>query len=333
MKYNEIIASIDNKEYRNIYFLSGNESYYIDKISKYISTNILTEEDRSFNQVTLYGKETNTQEIIAESKQYPFGANNRVVIIKEAQHVKNIESIMDYINSPLSTTILVICYKEKKIDKRKGFFKTIQKEHLLFESNKLYENQISKWIKDYCNEQNLSITHESCAILVEHLGTDLTRITNELDKLLINLNQEKEITPSVIEQHIGINKDFNVFELQNSLGKKNVLKSNKIAKYLSSNSKHHPFVLTISSIFSFFKKVLIFKQIQNLDKATIAATLKINPFFISQYQVASRNYTTVQLNFIFKYLRDYELRSKGIDNKNTSTESLLQELIFKILHT
>ena len=333
MKYNEIIASIDNKEYRDLYFLSGNENYYIDKISKYISTKILKEEEKSFNQVVLYGKETNVQEIISEAKQYPFGASNRVVVVKEAQHVKNIEAIEDYINNPLSTTILVICYKDKKIDKRKGFFKAIQKKHLLFESNKLYENQVSKWIKNYCNEQNLSITNESCAILVEHLGTNLTRITNELNKLLIALKQEKEITPSIIEKHIGISKDFNVFELQNALGKKDVLKSNTIINYLSSNSKYHPFVLTISSVFSFFKKVLIFKQIQNLDKSTIATTLKINPFFISQYQVASRNYTTTQLNFIFKYIRDYELRSKGINNKNTSNESLLKELIFKILHT
>jgi DNA polymerase-3 subunit delta len=332
VKYNEIIASIDKKEYRNLYFLSGDESYYIDKISKYISEKILTKEEKAFNQVTLYGKDTDTSEIISEAKQYPFGSNYRVIIIKEAQNIKNIEEIEDYIKNPLSTTLLVICYK-KKIDKRKSFIKHIQKNSLLFESNKLYDNQIANWINDYCLNNNISITNEACAILAEHLGTNLTSITNELDKLLINLSQEKEITPLLIEQNIGISKDYNVFELQNSLGKKDIMQANKIAQVLSENPKHYPFVLTISSIFSFFQKVIIYKQVQNHDKQKIASTLKINPYFISQYQVASNNYSIRQLNYIFEYIREYELRSKGIGNKNTTSESLLKELTFKILHT
>ena len=333
MKYNEIIESIDKKEYKNLYFLTGDESYYIDKISKYISERILNEEEKSFNQVTLYGKETSTAEIITEVKQYPFGAINRVVIIKEAQYVINIEKLEGYIKNPLSTTILVICYKNKKIDKRKSFIKYIQKNLLLFESNKLYDNQVSNWINDYCKEKNRLISNKSCAILAEFLGVNLTKITNELEKLFISINQNQEITPILIEQNIGISKDYNVFELQNSLAKKDILQSNKIAKYLSSNSKNYPFVLTISSIFFFFQKVIIYKQLQNQSKQKIALALKINPYFISQYKVASNNYSTQQLYYIFEYIREYELRSKGINNKNTTHESLLTELIFKILHT
>ena len=332
MKYNEILDSIDNKNYLNLYFLCGEENYYIDKISNYISNTILDEEEKSFNQVVLYGKEIGHKDITSEAKQYPFGAKNRVVIIKEAQYIRNIEGIDEYLKNPLSSTILVVCYK-KKIDKRKKFFKNIIKNNQLFESNKLYENQVSNWISNYCKENKISITNEACAILVEHLGIDLSKITNELDKLLLNIDTVIEITPFLIEKHIGISKDFNIFELQNSLGKKDILNSNKIAKFLSANSKNHPFVLTINSIFSFFTKVLIFKQIQNFDKMKIASTLKINPYFISQYQIASKNYSIKQLSYIFKYIKEYELRSKGIENNNTSPKSLLEELIFKILHT
>ena len=331
MKYNEIIKSIDDKKYNNIYFLSGSESYYIDKISDYISKNILNEEDKAFNQAILYGKETNVKEIISEAKQYPFGAINRVVIVKEAQHVRNIENLDTYLENPLNTNILVICYK-KKIDARKKFFKNLKKNNYLFESNQLYENQIANWINEYCNEKGINITNESCAILAQHLGNSLSKITNELDKLLINISQDEKITPTIIEKNIGISKDYNVFELQNCLGKKNILQSNKIANFLSANSKNNPFVLTISSIFSFFKKVLIYKQISNLDRSKIASTLKINPYFVNQYQTASQNYSYNQLKKIFKFIEEYELRSKGIGNYNTSTDSLLKELIFKILH-
>jgi DNA polymerase-3 subunit delta len=331
VKYNEIIKSIDDKKYNNIYFLSGSESYYIDKISEYISKNILNEEEKAFNQAILYGKETNVKEIISEAKQYPFGAINRVIIVKEAQHVRNIENLDTYLENPLITNVLVICYK-KKIDARKKIFKNLKKNNYLFESNQLYENQIANWINEYCNEKGISITNESCAILAQHLGNNLSKITNELEKLLINISQDEKITPIIIEKNIGISKDYNVFELQNSLGNKNILQSNKIANFLSANSKNNPFVLTISSIFSFFKKVLIYKQISNLDRSKIASTLKINPYFVNQYQTASKNYSYNQLKKIFQFIEEYELRSKGIGNYSTSTDSLLKELIFKILH-
>ena len=331
MKYNEIIKSIDDKKYYNVYFLSGTESYYIDKISDYISKNILNEEEKAFNQAVLYGKETNAKEIISEAKQYPFGSQHRVVVVKEAQHIRNIENLDKYLENPLSSNVLVICYK-KKIDSRKKFFKNLKKNNYLFESNQLYENQIANWINEYCNEKGINITNESCAILAEHLGNNLSKITNELDKLLINISNDEKITPTIIEKNIGISKDYNVFELQNCLGKKNILQSNKIANFLSANSKNNPFVLTISSIFSFFKKVLIYKQISNLDRSRIASTLKINPYFINQYQTASQNYNYNQLKKIFKFIEEYELRSKGIGNYNTTTDSLLKELIFKILH-
>lgn len=331
MKYNEILASIDNKKYQNIYFLAGDENYYIDKISDYISNKVLADEEKSFNQVILYGKETSALEIISEAKQYPFGAKYRVIIVKEAQQIRNIDKLEAYCDNPLNSTVLVICYK-KKIDKRKSFFKKIIKTNQLFESNKLYENQISGWINNYFTQKKLSITNESCEVLTQHLGTDLSKITNEIEKMLININDEKTITLDLIEKHIGISKDFNIFELQNSLATKDIYKCNLIAKFLSANQKSNPFVLTISSVFSFFKKVLIFKQVQNQDRIKIASTLKINPYFVSQYQTASRNYTLAQLNQIFEYINNYELRSKGIGNNNTSSKSLLEELIFKILH-
>ena len=331
MKYLDIISSLKDKKYENVYFLTGDENFYIDKISDYISKNILNSEEKDFNFVTLYGKEIDSSVIISEAKQYPFGATHRVVLVKEAQHLSKIDDLENYIKNPNPTTILVLCFKNKKLDKRKSIFKLLKTNALIFESNKLYENKIPAWINDYCNAQNIKIDYKSCAILAEYLGNNLAKITNELDKLIINCSDE--ITSSLIESNIGISKDYNVFELQHALSKKDLVKSNTIIKYFNLNNKAHPLILTINSIFSFFQKVLIYKQISNKSRQEIATLLQVNPYFLSQYEVASSNYSAKQLHYIFSYIKDYELRLKGINNKNTSHQSLLIELIFKILHS
>ena len=332
MKYQDIIQQINNKVYQPVYFLMGEESYYTDKISDYISENVLTQEEKEFNQITLYGKDTDVATVISEAKQFPFGSAYRVVIIKEAQEIKKIEDLEIYLDNPLPSTILVICYKYKKIDKRKSFGKNLSKKCILFDSKKLYENQIPSWIKTEVKEQGFSIDDKSANILTQYLGNDLSKINNELSKLVLHLKKGDQINPKIIEDNIGISKDFNVFELQNALGIKDVLKSNQIIKYFSENPKNHPFVLTLSSLFTFFQKVMIYQNLKDKNSKNAASALGVNPYFVSQFQTASRNYPMKKLFKIFTYLKEYDLKSKGINNTSTADKELLKELTFKILH-
>ena len=332
MKYQDIITQIDNKVFKPVYFLMGDETYYIDKISNYISENILTNEEKEFNQITLYGKDTDIPTIISESKQFPFGAAYRVVVIKEAQEIRSIDKLENYLQNPSPTTILVISFKYKKIDRRKSFGKNLSKNSVLFESKKIYENQIPNWIKEIVKKNGFTIDEKSAIILKEYLGTDLTKIYNELSKLFLNLNAGEKITPVIIEENIGISKEFNVYELQNALGERDILKSNRIIKYLSDNPKKNPFIVTISSLFSYFQKVMIYQSLKDKSRQNIVTELRINPFFVSQYEKAAKNYNMSKLFKIFGLLKEYDLKSKGINNPSTPQEELLKELTFKILH-
>ena len=333
MNYKEIITSISNKDLQPVYFLMGDEPYYIDKLSDEFAKNLLSPEQQEFNQVTLYAKDITIEQVIAESKQFPFGSEKRLVIIKEAQQLKNIEILDAYLDNPQPSTVLVIAYKKKAIDKRKKFGKNLAKKCVVFESNKLYENKIPSWILSYVNECGYTIHNNATAVLAEYLGSDLSKITNELDKLMLVIKKEEQITTELIEYHIGISKDYNVFELQNALGAKNVIKTNQIINHFSKNTKNHHIVPVISALFSFFQKIMIFHFLENKSLKSAASALKVNPFFINQYQAAAKNYNKQQLFYIFEYLKEYDLKSKGVNNKSTDQTGLLKELTFKILHT
>lgn len=332
MKYQDIIQQIDNKVFSPVYFLMGEETFYIDKISEHISKNILSQEEKEFNQTTLYGKDIDVSTIISEAKQFPFGSEYRVVIVKEAQDIRTIEKLESYLDLPSPSTILVICYKYKKIDKRKSFGKNLSKKSVLYVSKKLYDNQVPSWIKVHIKDLGYSIDDKSCRILTEYLGADLSKINNELSKLILNLEKGESITPKIIEENIGISKDFNIFELQNALGKKDILKANRIIKHFTENPKNHPFVLTISSLFSYFQKIMIYQNLKDKSNKNAASQLAVNPFFISQYQTAAKNYSMSKLFKIFTYLKENDLKSKGIGNPSTPEGELLKELTFKILH-
>ena len=332
MKYTEIIASITEKSLQPVYFLMGDEPYYIDKLADAFSKNVLSDEEQEFNQVVLYGKDIETAQIIAEAKQFPFGAEKRVVIIKEAQHLTDIEILDSYLDTVQPSTILVICYKGKSVDKRKKFGKTLASKCVVFESKKLYENKIPEWINTYVNENGFNIDNSASAVLAEYLGADLSKITNELDKLMLAVNKQEQITTKLIEYHIGISKDYNVFELQNALGKKQVVKANRIINHFAANPKNHNIVPVMGSLFSYFQKIMVYHFLEDKSPKSAASVLKVNPFFVSQYQTAAQNYSTQQLFYIFEHLKDYDLKSKGVNNKSTTHEGLLKELIFKILH-
>ena len=246
MEYEEIISNLKNKIYHPIYFLMGDESYFIDQISDYITENVLTKAEQDFNQYILYGKDTDADTIITYARRFPMMANYQVVVVREAQNIKKIEDLEPYVNNPLKSTILVINYKYKTIDRRKGFAKALAKKAVLFESKKIYDNKLPAWINSYLAEQQYSIDPQASAMLSEYLGTDLSKVANELNKLIISFPKKTRITPDHVEKNIGISKDFNVFELQNALGERNVLKSNQIINYFAANPTSNPLPKTIS---------------------------------------------------------------------------------------
>ena len=310
----------------------GEEPFYIDKISDYISDNVLESQEKEFNQSVLYGKEVDVAQIIAEAKQFPFGATHRVVIVKEAQNIKNIDELESYLDNPQPSTILVICYKYKKLDKRKKFTKSLAKKALLFESKKLYDNKVPDWITKYLSEKGYKIEEKASFMLAEFLGTELSNISNELDKLMVIVKKEEKITANIIEKNIGISKDYNIFEFQQALGKKDILKSNQIVNHFSANPKAHPLVVTLGMLFSFFQKLMTYHSIKDKNKNNVATELKVSPYFVNQYSSAARNYSQSKLFDIFTHLKQYDLKSKGVNNTSTKDGELLKELVYRILH-
>ena len=268
----------------------GEEPFYIDKISDYIAENVLESQEKEFNQSVLYGKEVDIAQIIAEAKQFPFGSTYRVVIVKEAQNIKNIEDLESYLNNPQPSTLLVICYKYKKIDKRKKFGKNLSKKALVFESKRLYDNEVPSWIVKYLNEKGYKIEEKASFMLAEFLGTQLSNISNELDKLMIIIKKEEKITANIVEKNIGISKDYNIFEFQQALGSKDILKANQIVNHFAANPKNHPLVVTLGMLFSFFQKLMAYHSIKDKNKTNVAVELKVNPYFVNQYSSAAQNY-------------------------------------------
>ena len=332
MNFNQILKDLKAKKYAPIYFLMGEESYYIDQITDYISDNILSEAEQSFNQTVLYGKDTDMSNLITLARRFPMMTEHQIVILKEAQEIKKIEDLMSYVENYQKSTILVINYKYKTLDKRKKLYKLLDKIGVLFESKKLYENQIPKWIETYLKDKKAKISNKSGMLLTDFLGNDLSKISNELDKLILTLpNGETEITAKHIEKNIGISKDFNNFELQNALITKDILKANRIINYFSNNPKNNPIVLTISSLYYFFSRLLAYHAVKTKDKKTIASTLKINMFFIQDYQIATKNYNVKKVVEIISILREYDLKSKGVGNVSATQGELLKEMIMLIL--
>lgn len=327
----QIVTDIRNGNIKPIYFLFGEEPYYIDKISQFIEKNVLTAEEKGFNQMVLYGKEASIDEIVGNAKRYPMMAERQVVIVKEAQELsRTIEQLVDYVENPQPTTVLVICYKYKKLDKRKKLYKSVSKHGVLFESKKLYENQVSEWLRKVLHGKGYSISHKAAIVLVEYLGTDLSRISKELDKLTLVLPKESQITPADIEEHIGISKDYNNFELKKAIGEKNVLKATRIVNYFAQNPKNNPFVLTVSLLHNFFSQLLQYHGLKDHSPKNVASALRVNPYFVNEYQIAAKNYPMKKVSSIVSHLREMDLKGKGVGATAIPQADLLKELIAKI---
>lgn len=329
----KIVNDIKSGNIKPIYFLMGEEPYYIDKLSDYIEEKVLSEEEKGFNQTVLYGRDVSMEDIISTAKRYPMMAERQVVIVKEAQDlIRTIDKLESYAENPMATTVLVFCYKYKTLDKRKKLTKLLAKSGVVFESKKLYENQVGDWIKRVLAGKKYAIEPKATAMLVEFLGTDLSKINNELEKLQIILPAGSTITPKHIEENIGFSKDFNVFELRKALGERNQLKAYTIAENFAQNPKDNPIVVTTSLVFGFFIQLLKYHGLKDRNPKNVAAVLGVNPFFLKEYDVALKNYPMKKVSQIVGALRDIDVKSKGVGANAMSQSDLLREMLYKIFN-
>jgi DNA polymerase III subunit delta len=335
MTFQKIISDLQAKKYSSIYFLMGEESYYIDLITDYIENNVLNEMEKEFNQHVMYGKDVDMGTVINVAKRFPMMAPLQVVIIKEAQNISDIEKLEYYLQKPLNSTILVICYKYKTLDKRKKIYKMLSESGVVFNSEKLRDYQISDWIGKYCQSQKISISPKSAQMLAEFLGTDLSKIVNEIEKLqLVMPKGSNEINPALIEEYIGISKDFNAFELQEAIAARDVLKANRIVNYFNANQKTYPIQMVLVPIFNFFANLLVYHyNRKNNNDTELARIMGIIPFFLKQYSQAARNYNAWKCMETITMIRTYDAKSKGFESSSTATGGdLLKELVYKIMH-
>ncbi len=332
--YDQIMNSLKRKEFKPVYMLMGDEPYFINKIADYIEENVLSEDEKAFNQTVIYGKDANLRDIIMAAKQFPMMSEYQVIIVKEAQHIKNFDDLVFYLKQPQPSTILVFCHKYEKLDGRKKSTAEIADKGVLFESKKLYDNQVAGWIEVYGKSKNVMIDAKTSNMLADFLGNDLTRIVSEIDKLLIILADKgtNQITPELVEKNIGISKDYNNFELFKALGEHDIAKSNRIVDYFGKNPKNNPLVMTISVLFNFFANLLLYHSLQDKSQMNVAAELKINPFFVRDYQQAARFYKSGKTVQIISDIRRADAQSKGFRNASTPDDEILKELIFRILH-
>ncbi|WP_396160428.1 DNA polymerase III subunit delta [Flavobacterium sp.] len=328
----KIVNDIKSKNYKPIYFLCGEETYYIDRISDLIEKSVLTEDEKSFNQVVLYGRDTTVEEIVSTAKRFPMMSDYQVVVVKEAQNLsKTFDKFESYAVNPQLTTILVFAYRDKP-DGRKKIFKTIKDKGVWFESKKLYDNQVPDWIVKVLKGQNYGIEPKAAAMLSEFLGTDLAKINNELEKLKIVFPEGHTFTPKNIEENIGFSKDYNVFELKSALATRNQQKAYTIIHNFAANPKDNPIVVVSGQMFAFFAQLLQYHGLKDKSKFNAAKVLGVNPFFMDEYATASKNYPMRKVSQIIEIIRDMDVKSKGVGSGSMKEADMLKELVYKIFN-
>lgn len=332
MTFEQILSDIHNKKYAPIYFLMGDEPYFIDVISDTIEEEVLDETEKAFNQIVVYGRDVDIDTIATHAKSFSMMGGYMVVIVKEAQDVKYIEDFEKYLDVIPPTTILVFDYKYKKLDKRRTFTKKVEKMGVVFESKKLYDRDIPGWIQSYLAQKGYAITPKATQMLTDFLGTDLHKVRNELDKLIIAMPKSKKIDDADVERNIGISKDFNMFELQNAIGRRDVVKANQIVNYFGDNPKENPLLVAAISLYGYFTKVLKVHYASDPSQNALAAAIGVAPYFVRDYQQAARNFSIADCVKCIAVLREFDLKSKGYNIGDTSPKDLYREMIFKLLH-
>ncbi len=331
MSVEKIISDWKKKSFKPIYWLEGEEEYFIDKAVNFAEHHILNESEASFNLSIFYGKDANWADVVNACSRYPMFAERQVVLLKEAQQMKDIEKLEAYVENPLSSTVFVVSYKEKKLDARKKFTKSVKEKGVLISTKKMYDRELPGWTQELLHSKGLSITPKGLALLVDHIGNDLVRIENEIDKLSVNLDKRTSITEDDIEQYIGVSKDFNVFELQSALAAKDLARTIRIIQYFEANPKAGPIQLVLPSLYSFFSKVFMVFGAGTKDEKIIAASIGVNPYFIKDYLQAAKLYTYPGVEKVLLLLHRYNLKSVGVGSVNTEDASLLKEMVVKMM--
>ena len=331
ISFDTIMADIKAKRFAPIYFFGGEEEYFIDELTNALEENVLTEGEKSFNQSIIYGKDASAALLSETCRRLPMMCERQLVVIKEAQSFKEIDSIVSYLKTPVKSTILAIAYKHGLPDKRKVFGKEIQKYAVYFESKPLYENQMPAQVKRMLKEKDCKMDDQAIALLVEYAGTEITTISNEISKLTINKPKGYTISVAEIEQSVGVSKEYNSFELSNALANKDTTRVHKIVNYFVANPKNGPIPLVLGTLHSFFSKVFVCTHNQQKSDNELAGMLKVSPFFVKDYKTASTRYSNQKLEYIFYVLEEYDLRSKGINNHGVEAGELLKEVVIKIL--
>ena len=334
--YDSVMKELQERRFRPLYYLMGDEPYYIDKISEWIAENVLQPEERDFNQTILFGSDVNASQIVDAAKRYPMMAERQVVIVKEAQNIKNTEPLEKYFQRPLASTVLVMCHKNGKIDGRKtAYVKAVREAGVLFESKKLSERELPAFIERYLKARGAAIDPKSTQMIADAIGADLSRLTGELDKVLLGLpEQDRRVTPQVVEDQIGVSKDYNAFELRDAIVNRNVLKANQIVKYFDSNPKAGGLYALLPLVFNYFQNLMLAHYCpQKTSQEAVAQWLDMrSPWAARDYMTGMRNYSGLKVMQIISKIREIDAKSKGLDNPNTPSGELMKELLFFILH-
>ncbi|MDF2157701.1 DNA polymerase III subunit delta [Algoriphagus sp. CAU 1675] len=333
-----VFKELKEKKFAPIYFLEGEEPFYIDLITDFIEKNAIPEHERGFNQVVLYGKDANVGLILNNARKFPMMAERQVVIVKEAQSIPDLgkeeqqKLLINYIQNPLPSTILVFAHKYKKLDGRLALAKELDKRAIFVRSDKVSEYKLTGWIDEYIRDLGHTIEPKASQLLADSIGNNLEVLTNEVGKMLINFQGPTQITTQHISQYIGINKDYNNFEFLKAIGFRDVGKANKIIHYFSQNPKNHPVIPLFSLIYTYFTRIAMVHQASGASEAQIASMIGLPPFVAKEYLAAARNYKMGKVIEVFRYIKEADLRFKGVDSGSMSDAEILRELVYKILH-
>lgn len=331
MSADKIIQDWQKGTFKPVYWLEGEEEYFINKVVDFAEHKILNENEAGFNLTVFYGKDADWTAVLNACRRYPMFSERQVVLLKEAQQMRDIEKLEPYIENPLHSTIFVVSYKEKRVDGRTRLAKILKEKGVVLTTKKIYENQVPEWTKDLIEEKGLTITQKALRLVADHIGNDLSRIENEIEKLSVNLGKRKNITEEDIEEYVGVSKDFNVFELQSALASKDIEKAVRIVQYFEANPKSAPIQLILPSLYGFFSKVFMVYGVNSRDEKTVAQALGVNAWFVKDYIKATQVYNYAGVEKILLLLHNYNLKSIGVNSINTTDGSLLKEMIVKMI--
>jgi DNA polymerase III subunit delta len=336
MTYEEIIKDIQARKFSPIYFLHGEEAFFIDQVSDLLEKSVLSDGEKGFNQTVLYGKDVDHLALLDYLRRYPMMSERQVVVLREAQEMKSLGELASYFEQPMPTTLFVVCYKHKKYDMRTKLGKALQgKETVVLEAKKLYDNQVPDWVNQYVRAKKMNIAPDASALLAEYLGTDLSKIANEVDKLALNLPASTTISTAHVQEYVGISKDYNLFELQKAIAMRDIPKLARIEQHFAANIRKNPLIATISSLFAYFSKVYMLHSLKGRPDAEVLKALDLrSDWFLKEYKIAANNYSPAKTEAVIGLLKTYDLRSKGVDNDGSSNgeEALMRELFWQIVH-